>query len=68
MRLRRMIAIGAAAGAVVLATTAAVLPASPVDRPQPLPAFTAKALTARYATDSRMIEKAARAIRRESSA
>ena len=59
MRLRRVIAIGAAAAA-VLATTAAVLPGSPVDRPQPLPAFTSTALAARYATDSRMIARAAR--------
>src|SRR5215468_10605401 len=68
MRLRRMIAIGAAAGAVVLATTAAVLPGSPVDRPQPLPAFTAQALAARYATDSRLIARAARAAGRAGNA
>jgi len=60
MRLRRVITIGAAATAVVIATTAAVLPGSQVDRPQPLPAFTTKALAARYATDSRMIAAAAR--------
>jgi Alpha/beta hydrolase len=60
MRLRRVIPIGAAATAAVLATTAAVLPGSPVDRPQPLPAFTTTALAARYATDSRMIAQAAR--------
>jgi hypothetical protein len=59
MRLRRNIAIGAAAAAVVFATTAAVLPGSPVDRPQPLPAFTSRALATRYATDSRMIARAA---------
>ena len=59
MRLRRVIVIGAAAATAVLATTAAVLPGSPVDRPQPLPAFTSKALAARYATDSRMIARAA---------
>jgi hypothetical protein len=53
-----VVAIGVAAAA-VLATTAAVLPSSPVDRPQPLPAFTSKALAARYATDSRMIARAA---------
>ena len=64
MRLRRTIAIGMAAAGVVVATTAAVLPSGPVDRPQPLPALTAKALAARYATDSRMIEKAARAASR----
>jgi len=60
MRLRRVIAIGAAATAVVIGTTAAVLPSSQVGRPQPLPAFTATALAARYATDSRMIAAAAR--------
>jgi len=59
MRFRRVIVIGAAAATAVLATTAAVLPGSPVDRPQPLPAFTSKALAARYATDSRMIARAA---------
>src|SRR5262249_29856459 len=63
MRLRRTILIGAAAAA-VLATTAAMLPSSPVDRPQPLPAFTSQALAARYATDSRMVARAARAARR----
>lgn len=60
MRLRRMIAIAAAATA-VSATTAAVLPGSPADRPQPLPALTARALAARYAADSRMIARSARA-------
>jgi hypothetical protein len=65
MRLRRMIAIGAAAGAVVLATTAAVLPASPVDRPQPLPALTTSALNARYAADSRLVARAATTASRE---
>ena len=64
MRLRRTIAIGMAAAGVVVATTAAVLPSRPIDRPQPLPALTTKALAARYATDSRMIEKAARAASR----
>ena len=49
MRLRRAAAIGAAATAVVLATTAAVFPGSPVDRPQPLPALSSQALAARYA-------------------
>ncbi len=62
MRLRRMIAIAAAATA-VLATTAAVLPGGPVDRPQPLPALTTRALAARYQADSRMIAQAARAAR-----
>jgi Alpha/beta hydrolase len=64
MRLRRMIAIGAAATAVVFATTAAVLPGSPVDRPQPLPVLSTQALAARYATDSRMIARAADAASR----
>jgi Alpha/beta hydrolase len=64
MRIRRTIAITAAAGGIVLATTAAVLPGSPVDRPQPLPALTAKGLAARYATDSRMVARAARSASR----
>jgi hypothetical protein len=60
MRLRRVIAIGAAATAAVLATTAAVLPGSPAGRSQPLPAFTTTALAARYAADSRLVAQAAR--------
>ncbi len=60
MRLRSMIVIAAAATA-VLATTAAALPGSPADRPQPLPALTTSALAARYAADSGMIVRAARA-------
>jgi Alpha/beta hydrolase len=62
MRLRRTLLIGAAATAVV-ATTAAMLPGSPADRPQPLPAMTAQALAVRYATDARMVTHAARAAR-----
>jgi hypothetical protein len=62
MRLRRTFLIGAAATAVV-ATTAAMLPGSPADRPQPLPALTAQALAVRYATDARMVTHAARAAR-----
>jgi hypothetical protein len=64
MRLRRAIAIGAAATAVVLATTAAVLPGSPVDRPQPLPALTSQGLAARYAADSQLVARAAHAASR----
>jgi hypothetical protein len=60
MRFRRVIVIAAAVTA-VLATTAAVLPGAPVDRPQPLPALTAPALAARYSADSRMIARAASA-------
>ena len=67
MRLRRMIAIASAAAA-VLATTAAVFPGSPADRPQPLPALTTRALAARYAADSRMIAQAARAAGRTGNA
>jgi hypothetical protein len=63
MRLRRAILIGAVATA-VFATTAAMLPDGQADRPQPLPTFSAQALAARYATDSRMIAQAARAARR----
>ncbi len=61
MRLRRKITIAAAATAALIATTAAAFPAAPADQPQPLPALTAQALAARYATDSRMIAQAARA-------
>jgi hypothetical protein len=64
MRLRRAAAIGAAATAVVLATTAAVFPASPVDRPQPMPALTSQALAARYAADSQLVARAAHAASR----
>ena len=60
MRLRR-IAAAAAAGAVALATTAAVFPSSQVGTSQPIPAFTARALDARYTADTRMIVQAARA-------
>ena len=59
MRLRRLAAI-ATAGIAGLATTAAMLPGHPVDRPQPLPALTARALDARYAADARLITRAAR--------
>jgi hypothetical protein len=64
MRLRRAAAIGAAAPAVVLATTAAVFPGTPMDRPQPLPALTGRALAARYAADSQLVSRAARAASR----
>jgi hypothetical protein len=63
MRLRRITAISAAVAA-VFATTAAVLPGSPPDRPQPMPALTARALDARYAADSQLIAKAAAAATR----
>ncbi len=64
MRLHRKLAIAAGAAAAMIATTAAAFPGVPVDRPQPLPALTAPALAARYATDSRMITRAARAASR----
>ena len=60
MRLRRTIAIAAAAAAVVAGTTAATFPSAQVGRSQPLPALTAPALATRYAADSRMITQAAR--------
>jgi hypothetical protein len=65
MRLRSKIAIGAAAAAAMIATTAAAFPPVPVDRSQPFPALTARALASRYATDSRMIAQAARTASRE---
>jgi hypothetical protein len=61
MRLRRTIAIAAAAAAAVTGTTAFAFPSAQVGKSQPLPALTAPALAARYATDSRMITQAARA-------
>ena len=51
MRLRRMTGIAAAVAAVA-ATTAAVYPSVPADRLQPMPALTARALTARYNADA----------------
>lgn len=68
MRLRRVIAVGAAAAGVVLATTAAVLPGSPTGRPQPLPALTGQALAARYAADSHLVARAAHAASRAGNA
>lgn len=61
MRLRRTIAIAAAAATAVFGTTAATLPSAQVGRSQPYPALTAQSLAARYATDSRMITRTARA-------
>ena len=51
MRLRRTTGIAAAVAAVA-ATTAAVYPCVPADRLQPMPALTARALTARYNADA----------------
>jgi hypothetical protein len=67
MRLRRIGAVGAVTAAVaatVFATTAAVFPSAPADRMQPLPALTARALTARYAANSAAIATAARSAQR----
>ena len=64
MRHRRLAAI-AAIVAVVGATTAATLPPVPIDRPQPLPALTVQALSARYAANSHRIALALSAARRE---
>ena len=63
MRLRRVTAIAAAAAA-VFALTAAVSPGTPNDPPVSLPALTAQALSARYATNSRAIAAAAEAAAR----
>jgi len=60
MRPQRIIATAAVAAALA-GTSAAAFPGAVVGRSQPLPALTAQALAARYATDSRMITRAARA-------
>ncbi len=63
MKLRRTVLIAAAATA-VLATSAAMFPASPADRSQPLPALTAHALAARYTADARQLALATSSARR----
>jgi hypothetical protein len=63
MKLRRTVFIATAAAAVV-ATTAAMFPASPVERLQPLPALTSSALAARYAADARQLTLATRSARK----
>ena len=60
MRPQRIIATAAVAAALA-GTSAAAFPGAVVGRSQPLPALTAQALAARYAADSRMITRAARA-------
>jgi Alpha/beta hydrolase len=62
-KLRRA-AVLAAGVTAVAATTAAIVPGTPPDRPQPLPALTARALAARYAADAREVSRAARAATR----
>ena len=64
MRPQRIIATAAVAAALA-GTSAAAFPGAVVGRSQPLPALTAQALAARYATDSRMITRAARAASRD---
>ncbi len=64
MRLRPVLATAIAAVAVALATATATLPGHPADRPQPLPALTARALNARYAASAQAITAAQRAARR----
>jgi alpha/beta hydrolase family protein len=63
MKLRRITAIAAIAAALA-ATTAAVYPRPPADRLQPMPAFTATALAARYSADAHRIALASAAARR----
>lgn len=67
MRLRRTVLIATAATALI-ATTAAMFPGSPADRPQPLPALTARALAARYAADAGQVDRAAGQARRDGDA
>jgi Alpha/beta hydrolase len=64
MKLRRTVLIAAAATAVLATTTAAMFPASPAERSQPLPALTSRALSARYAADARQVTRAAGSARR----
>jgi Alpha/beta hydrolase len=63
MRLRRT-ALLALAVAAIFGTTAAAWPATPARQPQPLPALTTQALSARYAADSRAISRAIRVAER----
>lgn len=63
MRLRSLAALPLAAAA-MFGTAAAALPSVPAVRPQPLPALTAPALSARYAADARAIASADRAAAR----
>jgi len=63
MRFRR-VAVIAALVAVVGATTAAMLPPAPIDRPQPMPALSAQALTARYTANAHQIVQATSAAKR----
>lgn len=63
MKLRRTVLIAAAVTA-MLATTAAVFPASPVERLQPLPALTSNALMARYTADAHKLALATSSARK----
>lgn len=63
-RFRRTAAIAAAVSA-VFATTAAVLPDTPADRPQPLPTLTSQGLAARYTKDAKLIARAAGTAKRQ---
>ena len=64
MKLRRTVLITVASAAVLATTTAAMFPASPAVRSQPLPALTTSALAARYAADARQVTRAAASARR----
>ncbi|HEX5190117.1 MAG TPA: alpha/beta hydrolase [Streptosporangiaceae bacterium] len=63
MRIRRVAAIAAIVAAVG-GTTAALVPPAPIDRPQPMPALTARALSVRYATNAHQIVRVTGAARR----
>jgi len=63
MRFRRLAAIAVLVGTVG-ATTAAALPPAPIDRLQPLPDLTARALAARYTASAHQISQVTSAAKR----
>jgi hypothetical protein len=64
MRFRRLTAIAVIVAAVGATTAAALPPAPPIGRLQPMPALSAQTLAARYAANARQINGAASAAKR----